>query len=174
MKRRSLGRVGIVAVLAMSVALASTSLLPAATRGEGEKTFPSEKRSVAYVTRSIDVQNGEFRSIPGLEDLEILNRGTVTASISADIVGGPVDIRIVERGGGPLLPGVAHFAPTPDSSSFSYQFLDRGSSEAACRTYAAQWRSQDATEATLRHAVLVLDYRFDDRTRRGLKLACPD
>lgn len=160
-------------VLAAFAAVPALALMRAQPDG-GEAAFRASKRAFAYTSDAVSTTATEFEPLPGLDDLEILNRDAVTAAFSGDFDGAPVEVRVVLRGGNALLPGIARFAPSEGSSSFSQDFVSPAGRGVACRTYAVEWRSPTGDQATLRHGSLIVDYRFDDTTRDGLRIACPD
>lgn len=141
----------------------------------GTRAFKSTHQTIAFRTTPVTTSDTRFRRVPGLDDVLVQNRGPASALFSGDFSGGPVQIRVIRLPDNKLLPGVASFAPTAESSSFSYNFLDprrRGGID--CRTYAVSWRSPTGAEVTLNHATLAIDHRFDDTNRKGLRKVCVD
>lgn len=172
MSRR--GVVVVAAAAAVLAAVPAVALLQSAPES-GRRGFRSTNRTVAFRTTPVSTSETRFRRVPGLDDVLIQNRGVSTARFSGDFSGGPVDIRIIRLPNNVLLPGDAHFAPTAESSSFSYDFLDpRRKGGIDCRRYAVSWRSPTGAEVTLNHGSLIVDYHFDNEDRDGLTTACVD
>lgn len=170
MRRRTLALVTVLAAVATVPAIAALRSLPDA----GVRGFRPERRTVAYRTAPVTTNETRFRRIPHLEVLT-QGRGVVTARFSGDLSGAPVEIRVLRLRNHALLPGVAHFAPTGEAASFSYDFIDpRRAGEIECRRYAVSWRSPTGAEVTLNHATLTVDYRFDDTNGDGPRAACVD
>lgn len=159
--------------LAVFASVPTVALL--AAQGDGaEGQFKASKSAFAYRSAPFATTDTEFQPVPGLDDLEILGRDAATATFSGDFAGAPVEVRVVHVGRGPLEPGVASFAPGADGTSSSFDFVMPGGRGVACRTFAVEWRSPTGAQATLNHGTLIVDYRFDDTTKTGLRLACPD
>ena len=170
MRRRSLALGGLLAVAA-SVPVLATALTEPETVVRG---FAPTRRAVAFRNVAVTTRETRFRKVPGFEVL-VQGRGVATARFSGDFSGGPVDVRLLRRPRTVLQPGVAHFVPSGDAESFSYDFVDpRRRTGIECRRYLVSWRSPTGAEVTMNHATLTVDYRFDDTHRSGLRSACVD
>ncbi|MDQ3983450.1 MAG: hypothetical protein M3271_12290 [Actinomycetota bacterium] len=163
----------------MTIGLAVLASVPAlalvSSQNEGaEGDFKASKSGFAYRSTSVGTSSPAFQPIAGLDDLEILGRDAATATFSGDFSGAPVEVRVVHVGGDALEPGTASFGPDEDATSFSHDFVMPGGRGVACRTLAVEWRSPTGGAVTLNHGSLIVDYRFDDMTKDGLRVACPD
>jgi hypothetical protein len=161
-------------LLAAATGLALTlpaALIWAAPLDSGTGRLRPNRQAFKFRTTPITTTSERFKRNPGLRALQILNRGPVTASVSAVFGGAPVDVRVKEAGAPPLRPGTVHFAPSCTRAPFTFIFADHGKRPANCRTYAVEWRSPSGQQVVLRRADLILTYRFDD-TDKGLRFAC--
>lgn len=170
MTRRNL----VAAMIGLAVFASVPAVALVSAQGDGaEGDFKSTKSGFAYRSTSVSTSSTEFQPIAGLDDLEILGRDAAAATFSGDFSGAPVEIRVVHVGGGPLEPGTASFGPGGEATSFSHDFIMPGGRGVACRTLAVEWRSPSGGSVTLNHGSLIVDYRFDDMTKDGLRVACP-
>ena len=170
MRRRTLAVAGLLAVMA-SVPVVAGALTEPETVVRG---LAPTRRAVAFRDVAVTTAETRFRKVPGFE-LLVQGRGVATARFSGDFSGGPVEVRVLRRPRTELRPGVAHFAPSGEAESFSYDFVDaRGRTGIECRRYFVSWRSPTGEEVTLNHATLTVDYRFDDTEGRGPRSVCVD
>lgn len=138
------------------------------------RSFAPSRRAAVYRNVAVATSETRFRKVPELE-LLVQARGVATVRFNGDFSGAPVEVRVLRLRNDPLQPGVAHFHPVGDASSFSYDFVDpRRRTGIECRRYAVSWRSPTGAEVTMNHGSLVADYRFDDETRDGVRSACID
>lgn len=171
MSRRSL------ALAALGVA--ALAALPAYALMDTEpetvvRSYRSTRRAIAFQNVPTTTSETRFRKVPDLE-LLVQARGVATVRFNGDFSGGPVEVRVLRLRNHALEPGVAHFTPTGDAASFSYDFIDpRRRTGIECRRYAVSWRSPTGAEVTLNHGSLTVDHRFDDETSDGLRTACVD
>ena len=72
--------------------------------------------------------------------LIVVAKGVMTVTVSADITGAPVRVRVLNHRN-VLRPSVARFHGSGGDTSRSFSFVAKGSAEYRCHALAVQWRS---------------------------------
>jgi hypothetical protein len=98
-------------------------------------------------------------SAPGnaLEGFDVRSAGLLTATVSANISGAPVQIRLLDREKVEH-PASAAFAPSTDNTAFSFTFAGTGAKKACGHLLRLQWRSDTGKPATLTNGDLIVTY----------------
>lgn len=112
--------------------------------------------TVTKVTTSSTV----FRHIPSFNPAIICAVNQVSATLSAEISGGPAGFRIKVNDGSSMNPGAVRFVPAGPHDSFSFTFTRKVSAinNKNRHTFVVQWRSPIGAATTLERASLNLQY----------------
>jgi len=161
----------IVFAVALFVGL-SVSLIWGAPKTVDTRYYRPDEQAIKYRTTEVSTSSATFSPIPGLRNLLILNRGPVTASVSAVFKGAPVEIRVRQEGSRSLRPGAVDLDPRAAGMPFSFDFIDLGNKDVGCRTYSAEWRSPSGELAKLTAGDFIVTYKHDDETKEGLTVGC--
>lgn len=159
----------VVVALMAATALASAGGTVALAKGDGPQgwTGSVNHQIVHQRTGSVGVSDTEWRTLPTrgrmdrltvgplsdirqkIPNLPVVSRGPMTITVSLDVVGGPVEVRVIDDGR-PLKPSKARFAPGPGDTSRSFTFVTPGSRLLTCHDLTVQWRSVDGSEVRSR------------------------
>jgi hypothetical protein len=141
----------------------SIPLLAGAAGNRNESGRISTQIIVAH-TSGITTRSKDWKDIPSLE-IMVCQKGPVSESVSTEVSGGPVMVRIVEgsHGGGtetPLVPGSARFVPTSGRTSVESTFaFGGGGGGEDIHGFHVQWRSPSGATIEMRHILTRLLYK---------------
>jgi hypothetical protein len=156
-------------VIAIIVGVAALAAIPAVVlAASGAFNGSLDRQSARWTTTSATTSSTTFKNVPKLT-LTRCTLNQVTANVSVNVSGGPVEFRAIIDGvpEAPMKPGTARFVPN-GTESFSYTFVGRTAAFEADDTHAfnVQWRSPTGATVTLKRGVLNLLFQ------RG-KQGCP-
>jgi hypothetical protein len=97
------------------------------------------------------------RQVDALEGFDVRSTGLLTMTVSANLTGAPVQIRWLD-GGKVESPASVAFAPSGDSTAFSYTFADTGKKEACGHLLRLEWRSPTGKKVALPQGDVVVTY----------------
>jgi hypothetical protein len=106
----------------------------------------------AVRSNTASTSSTSWTDVPGLRGLDVCAAGSVSAAVSVDVSGAPVDLR-VQWDDVPLAlrPRVAHFDPSGGTTSFSFTFVGHMQSFEGSdgHLFDVQWRSPTGAPVTL-------------------------
>lgn len=104
--------------------------------------------------RRVGVHGPSFAYSP----LRISTTGPISATISVNVKGAPVEFRLKDTGR-IMRPGKAEFAPQTNDTSRSFTYVRGGDgSEDGCRNLQLEWRSPSGRKVVLDRVALVVTY----------------
>ncbi len=117
------------------------------------------RQAFMTLTDPVVVERSEFTRVDGLDGLTLTNRrGGATASVSVNVTGGPIEVRVRIGNDGPLLsPESAYFEPPTAGGAFSFTFARAVIPPCAVLTVEA--RSTNGETATLEDGNLTALFR---------------
>lgn len=142
-------------VLALCLVLAAPLAALALTLRNGT---PVDHQRAVVKSRASTTSSTGWTPVPGLASTLICAKGTVSATLSVNLVGAPAQFRLHIDGGGLMEPELAHFDPTGGTRSFSSTFAARvGTWEGSDgHSFDLEWRSPSGAPVTLKRGDLVL------------------
>lgn len=165
----------------LAISVTGAFVVNAAIRESGEKNYRITRQAYQWRTRPVSTSSTTFtplpftgagsgQGVPVPQPLTIAARGGMSATVSGDFSGAPVEIRV--RDGRRLFhPGRTHFDPTTGTTSFSFTFVTPGSKYARCHALRVGWRSPSGQSVTMNRGDFVVTYR-DDNTRGERRFGC--
>jgi hypothetical protein len=90
----------------------------------------------------------EWVDVPGLKGLDVCAKGQMSATVSLELTGAPVDVRVqFDDIPLPLKPRFAHVDPNGGTTAFSFTFVGRmlASEGSDGHLFDVQWRSSGGT-----------------------------
>ena len=152
-------KVGITALAVLLVAVTFTvaNAAGSASGGSGKHRVTTQAyqwradplRTTSEVWKPLRLRGGD--------QILVVGRGRMTATLSGDFVGAPMRFRLVGNGR-VMRPGPTAFTGRPGSSSFSYTFVAQPVPEETCYNVHAEWRSPTGREIVMKRASLVVNY----------------
>ncbi len=150
--RRTLIIAAVVAALAALVPLAVLA-------GSGQGGSGLDEQNWKARARSASTSSTTWRGVPGLRNLAVCVAEGLSATLSAEMRGAPVQFR-VHRDGLPtgfLRPGRVQFQPFGGTDSFSFTFVGRA--ENGIQLLNVQWRSPTGNPATITKGTLNVQFK---------------
>lgn len=121
--------------------------VPADSRPDKEFYADADNQAFASTKGSATTDSQEFESVPGLSGLALCGRDGTSATVSLELSGGAVEVR-VRVGGKTMSPGVTSFDPGEgqSSQSFTYGRSERGRFS---ENVDVEWRASSGETVTL-------------------------
>lgn len=155
MRKRTLALIiAMAALIGLSVILgvALGQGVPADDRPDKEFYADSDKQAFASTKGSTTTDSGEFQAVPGLSGLEVCGRDGASATVSLELSGGAVEVR-VRADGKTLSPGPARIDSGEQQSSHSFTF-GRELRGRFSDDFDVEWRSATGGPVTLHDGTL--------------------
>ncbi|HEX9375785.1 MAG TPA: hypothetical protein VGB19_06060 [Actinomycetota bacterium] len=117
------------------------------------------RQAFHFATGDAGTSSQSFTNIPGL-GREVCATGSVMGTVSLNLSGGVVEVRLVDHapgGNNVLHPSLAHFNPSAGTTSFSFSFVEALGSP-HIHTFNPEWRSTTGGPVNLHGGALVLQY----------------
>ena len=99
----------------------------------------------------------ELCGTPGVSPITVISRHAMSITVSVDVRGGPVELRVV--GTRDFRPFKARFNPRPGDTSRSFTFVSQGTRTAQCNDINLQWRSPTDAEIVSKQGAITLTYQ---------------
>ena len=168
---QSLSRVGVVAVRSRLVLLVTVCVLlgTGAVFGlaaSGGASTPSPAASLQTAEWNLSTDHSSSRHwayidlstpLSATEGFDVRSTGLLTVTVSANINGAPVQIRVLDRAKVEH-PSLTAFAPSSANTAFSFTFVGTGHKEACGHLLRLQWRSPTGQRVRLTNGDLVVSY----------------
>lgn len=155
---RMLAAILVTAVLAPMLVLAAT----------GERTYEIDRQAFIWGNERSTTSSKDWRrltfegnahggdAVLGAQPLMVGSTSPMSATLSVDVTGAPVEFRVVDNG--VWRPGKAEFDGRHGDSSRTFTFV-HGPTSSKCRWVHVEWRSPTGQRVVLDRAALVLTYK---------------
>jgi hypothetical protein len=119
---------------------------------------PVDHQRAVVKDRASTTSSTDWTPVPGLASTLVCARGTVSATLTANLTGAPAQFRIHIDGGGLMAPELAHFDPTGGNRTFSATFVAKvGTFEGSDgHSFDLEWRSPSGQPVTFKRGALDL------------------
>ena len=131
----------------------------------GERTYGIDRQAFQWGDERSTTSSTQWQRViftgntgegpqPGPMPLLVVSKSPLSATLSVDVTGAPVEFRVV----GAPRPGKAEFDGRTGDSSRSFTFVS-GPSDSKCREMSVEWRSPTGEQVVLRRLDLVVTYK---------------
>ena len=150
--------------------VAVPAIVIAAANLKGDGRFPVTEQAFQWRTQPTSTTSTQWEKLDlnGLhysngttghgQSILVVGRGGMSATVSADFKGAPVELRVVSNRN-VLAPGKAEFRPSPGDSSTSFTFVRGPGATVQCRNVWVEWRSPSGETVTFTRGDLVVTYK---------------
>ena len=149
------------ATLWVAIGLASALAVAAAVWASpvdvvgGSDTYDPNRTKVVWSTQDSQTSSQDYKNVNGLGDKGIKHFGTMIATYTVKIEGGPAQFRVSTSKFNPL---TATFNPSSGTDTFSFTAVLQ-SGEWRCSDPSLKWRSTTGVPVTLSYVGVVAEYK---------------
>lgn len=140
------------------VALVASLVTLAAIASAGQGGSGLDEQDWKWRTKKASTSSTAWRRVPGLRNLAVCVADGLSATVSAELRGAPVEVRVHRDGlpTGLLRPGKVRFQPFGGSNTFSFTFV--GGAQNGIQLIDVEWRSPTGNPVTLSKGVLNVQF----------------
>ena len=121
----------------------------------GRATYDPNRTKVVWSAQDAQTSSQDYKNVAGLGDKGIKHFGTMIATYTVKIKGGPAQFRVSESKFNPL---TATFDPSDGTDTFSFTAVLQGG-DWRCTDPSLKWRSTTGAPITLSYVGVIAEYK---------------